>query len=146
MKRALYFLFAVSFAGGCTPTRNPTQADLVGQWRVDPTFVPNHRYTRPPEFYLCRLNLNADGTFVALDVPADFFFPHTPATSERKGTWTTALELDNFYHINLTFRPDSSGKGGFYGTLIDWKGDGKYTQRVISMSHRKEPFYMTKTF
>jgi hypothetical protein len=140
MKTALYF--AVFIAAGCTPTRNPAQADLVGQWRVDPAFIPNHRYVRPPGFDLCRLKLNADGTFVARDVPADFFFPRTPATSERNGTWTMAFESDNFYHLNLTFKPDSNSKGGFYGTLIDWK----HTQQVISMSHNKEPFYMTKTF
>ena len=97
-----------------------TKADLVGIYRLDTTTLYNQ--TVPTNFYAFSLTLNTNGSFVATNVPADFFFsyPPTPAAAEARGTWKVRHESEGrslFYtgendYLDLDFTTPSPGSHG----------------------------------
>src|SRR5262245_50692179 len=73
------------------------KTDLVGTWLVDPASfyvssraIPNAfpRPQFPTNFLAFQLLLKEDGSFIAKNVPAQFFFERDPALSELHGTWS----------------------------------------------------------
>ncbi|MEI8289358.1 MAG: hypothetical protein WCH99_07780 [Verrucomicrobiota bacterium] len=102
---------------GCAPEPfNKTK--LVGTWKVDTYFEKPETAKSSTDLLAFRLVLKSDGTFVARNIPDDFFFDytHTPAAREQSGKWEMRFETDGSYHLNLEFKSTS----GFYGTVIEW--------------------------
>jgi hypothetical protein len=87
-----------------------TEAELVGIWRVDTNLL--HRQTLPTNFLAFAVTLQANGTFVATNVPADFFFDYTPhpASAQAGGTWTfKPHQRDGTDKLFLNFTKPSEG-------------------------------------
>lgn len=121
------------------PPKEPEEApDLTGVWHVDFDFAPNQYWALPKAFHDFHLLLKPDGTFIASNIPDDFFFDytHTPAAKEYQGKWEVKWESDDCYHLNLDF----SSMGGRFGTLIQWK----YGKQTIYMGKQSMVFYLTK--
>jgi len=87
-----------------------TEADLVGIWRVDTNLL--YGQTLPTNFLSFALTLKADGSFLATNVPADFFFSYgsEPASPEARGTWRfKPHESDGTDKLFLDFLKPSEG-------------------------------------
>jgi hypothetical protein len=88
----------------------PSSATFAGTYRVENI---DDKHSVPTNFFEFSLTLNADGSFVATNVPADFFFhyPPTPARPGAKGTWSVEHRSEGrsfFYtgendYLNLKF-------------------------------------------
>ena len=139
MTKTFSFFFALAILVGCTPAKPLTEADLAGKWHVDRSFVPNKLYAWPANYYDFCLKLTPDGTFVASNIPDDFFFDftHTPAAPEHRGTWKLRFEAaDNCNYLELTFVTMS----GSYGTVVRFN----HGKLVITMARDSAVFYLTK--
>jgi len=122
-----------------TPKIPEKAPDLTGRWHVDFDFAQNKHWALPKSFHDFHLQLKPDGTFIASNIPANFFFDYTdtPAAKEHQGKWEVKWESDDeFYHLYLDF----TTMGGGFGTLIEWKNGAQ----TIYMGKQNRVFYLTK--
>jgi hypothetical protein len=107
---------------GCSRNQSvPAPLDVSGFYRLDTATLEGHPV--PANFYAFSIVLNTsgtftNGTFIATNVPADFFFDYTPtpAVSEARGTWKVRHTSDGgslFYtgendYLDLEFTTPSS--------------------------------------
>ena len=97
-----------------------TNVDLTGTWRADPKAV--HMGVLPTNFLAFALTLNADGTFIATNLPAGLFSSST-AVPEARGTWTCKhSSADDVHYFGLSF--DVPKTQGYYGTMLKWRRSG----------------------
>jgi hypothetical protein len=147
----LFRLFVFLVFCNCTFASSLTKAELVGTYCLDASSL--HGQNVPTNFYAFAITLNADDSFVATNVPADFFFGYTPtpAASEARGTWKLRHESEGsslFYngendYLDLNF-VTAPGPGS-YGTNVEPAGS---TPRIYISYHsgKKDDavFYLKK--
>src|SRR5579864_5719803 len=109
--------FAFVIFCDCVAAAPLSNADVVGTFRI----APNFRNTRtiPTNFYPFTLTVNADGSFVATNVPSGVLCEDT-AIPEAKGMWKLRHESDGrslfytgeeeFLVLNTTFPKASYGE------------------------------------
>ena len=116
-------LLAITLTSSAAPAPL-SDSDFIGTWRVEPgTFVSfaDRRQTMPTNFTAFALNLKADGSFIASNVPAGFFFGW-PASTEMSGKWKWRQgENDDFFYFFLWFERPSRGA---WSTAVEWKRKG----------------------
>jgi hypothetical protein len=97
-----------------------TNVDLTGTWRIDPKTV--RMGVLPTNFLGFALILNADGAFIATNVPAGFFSSPS-AVPEARGTWSCKYSSrDDVHYFGLSF--DVPKTQGYYGTMLKWRRSG----------------------
>jgi hypothetical protein len=119
--RLCVLLFFV--AASCSPRpdtiTNPTKADMVGTWLVNPNSFNIGQM--PRDFRSFALKLNDDGDFQALHVPGHFFFLQWPAHEQLHGKWRFEYDSrDDMYYLFLDFAP-VDGEGGGWNTVLYWR-------------------------
>lgn len=81
-----------------------TKDELVGTYRVNSYSIIGH--SLPTNYYAFAITLNANGSFVATNVPADLYFNSTStvAIPEARGTWKLrhVSEGRSFIHTGET--------------------------------------------
>jgi hypothetical protein len=97
MSRSVPILVAISLiTWSAAAVDYVLRTELIGTWQVDPTSfyvrsraIPNAfpRPQFPTNFLAFELHLKEDGSFVAKNVPARFFFEGDPALRECCGSW-----------------------------------------------------------
>jgi len=97
-----------------------TSSEIAGTYCLDASSL--HKQSVPTNFYAFTITLKADGSFIATNVPADFFFDYTPtpAVAEARGTWAVRHESEGrslFYtgendYLDLDFT-SPPGPGAF---------------------------------
>jgi hypothetical protein len=86
-------LLAYLLLCNCAFAAPATKADFVGTYHLDVSTF--HGQTIPTNFYAFAITFNDDGSFVATNIPADFFITPTAATSQAKGTWKLTHDSDS---------------------------------------------------
>ena len=129
------------FLSACKRSRALTPADMAGIWRVDRGFAPNSANPPLPDsYYGCTLTLKSDGTFIAANVPPDFFHSasHLYEAPEYRGTWKVEWAgAENSVHLNFP------GPNGAYSALVQER-TGKHGI-CIERDSSHPAFYMTKS-
>jgi hypothetical protein len=98
------------------------EREVVGTWRVDTNLL--YGATMPTNFSRFGLTLQADHTFVAANVPANFFFHYDPTSEvdQARGTWKLTPEWkDGADHIELEF--ETAPGPGYWGGIVSGMWD-----------------------
>lgn len=127
MKRIFIIVYLVTscvlFCHGSSAAP-PSSAAFVGIYHV--VKFKGDRLSIPTNVFKFSLTLNADGSFVATNVPANLFFSYTPtpAVAEAKGTWKVEHRSEgrSFFYTGendyLTLNFTSAPGPGSWSNLI----------------------------
>jgi len=125
-------------------TEPVSSAELVGTWRIEPTSIKIVERVTPnfvdrPKFLTnsnaFALILKTDGSFVATNVPAGFFFFDLPAMAESTGKWSVTTnwfprerrkEENAYSEFNLYFTTPSNH---YWSRPIGWSRNELSTSR-----------------
>lgn len=110
------FLLLFFGALGC---KSVQPADVIGTWVLKDAsrkFLPTELQSAAPKFVL-----NADGTFVAADMPGLFYFPrrHAARLESGRGVWKL-VSREGKQQLQLDFQVIAGWKDALpYGTQLD---------------------------
>lgn len=122
-----------------------TKDELVGTYQVGASTVDAPLV--PTNFYAVTITLNADGSFVATNAPANFFFSYPEPDMPKyltHGTWKVSYE-GVAYNVDLTFT-SASWTGSWGHPIKFYRGTPRIyvTYLPYKLSSARFHFYLTR--